>query len=106
MTPQDWSWLKKPMPHGRLVFGVFLLFLAVRGTCTGEAWAYLGQVVYRDEEPKKFWRLVASYYLGGIVLIGADLFNVPADFVIRVLFIGAFAYIVYLLIRWVIRQKR
>ena len=39
-------------------------------------------------------------------LIGADVFEVPADFVIRVLFIGAFAYIVYLLIRWVIRQKR
>jgi hypothetical protein len=106
MTPQDWSWLKKPMPHGRLVFGVFLLFLAVRGTCTGEAWAYLGQVVYRDEEPKKFWSLVATHYLVGIFLIGADVFEVPADFVIRVLFIGAFAYIVYLLIRWVIRQKR
>jgi hypothetical protein len=106
MTPQDWSWFKKPMPHGGLVFGLFLLFLAVRGTCTGEAWAYLGQVVYRDEEPKKFWSLVASLYLCGIFLIGADVFKVPADLVIRVLFIGAFVYIVYLLIRWVIRQKR
>ena len=106
MTPQDWSWFKKPMPHGRLVFGVFLLFLAVRGTCTGEAWAYLGQVVYRDEEPTKFWRLVATQYLCGIFLIGADVFKVPADLLIRVSFIGVFVYIVYLLIRWAIRQKR
>lgn len=76
MTPQDWSWLKKPMPHGRLVFGVFLLFLAVRGTCTGEAWAYLGQVVYRDEEPRQFWLLVAVQFLDGLGLIGYFLYKV------------------------------
>jgi len=35
------------------------------GTCTGEAWACFGVVVCRDEEPKQFWSLVASYYLGG-----------------------------------------
>ena len=63
-------------PNGLLMFGVFLLFLAVSGTCTGKAWAYFGQVVYRDEEPKKFWSLVASYYLVGLGLIGHFLYKV------------------------------
>jgi hypothetical protein len=53
-----------------LIFGVFSLFLAVAGTCTGEAWARYGRVVYRAKEPKQFWRLVAVYYLGGVCLIG------------------------------------
>lgn len=38
--------------------------LAVLGTCTGEAWARFGRVVYRAKEPKQFWRLIAIYYLG------------------------------------------
>jgi hypothetical protein len=63
-------------PYGLLIFGVFLLFLAVRGTCTGEAWAYLGQVVYRDEEPKKFWWLIATHCLVGLGLIGDFLYKV------------------------------
>jgi|HubBroStandDraft_1064217.scaffolds.fasta_scaffold933498_1 hypothetical protein len=63
-------------PYGLLIFGVFSLFLAVRGTCTGEAWAFLGRVVYRDEKPKQFWRLVAMYYLGGVYFIGHFLYKV------------------------------
>jgi hypothetical protein len=63
-------------PDGLLIFGLFLLFLGVAGTCTGEAWAYFGQVVYRDEEPKKFWSLVASHYLVGLFLIGHFLYKV------------------------------
>jgi hypothetical protein len=46
-------------PYGFLIFGGFLLLLAVGGTCTGEAWARFGQVVYRDKEPKDFWTLIA-----------------------------------------------
>ena len=63
-------------PYGLLIFGVFLLLLGVRGTCTGEAWAYLGQVVYRDEEPKKFWSCIATLYLVGLGLIGDFLYKV------------------------------
>ena len=63
-------------PYGLLIFGVFLLFLAVNGTCTGEAWGRIGQVVYRDEKPKEFWWLVASQYLGGLGLIGYFLYKV------------------------------
>lgn len=62
-------------PIGFLIFGVFSLFLAVRGTCTGEAWAYFGRVVYRDEKPKQFWRLVTMYYLGGVCFVGYFLYK-------------------------------
>jgi len=63
-------------PYGLLILGVFLLVLAVNGTCTAEAWAHFGLVVYRDEEPKQFWWLVASQYLGGLGLIGYFLYKV------------------------------
>jgi hypothetical protein len=46
--------------YGFLLFGVVSLFLAVTGTCTGEAWARFGRAVYRAKEPKQFWRLVAT----------------------------------------------
>ena len=62
-------------PYVLLVFGVFSLFMAVAGTCTGEAWARYGRV-YRDKEPKQFWRLIAIYYLGAVCLIGYFLFKV------------------------------
>ena len=59
---------------GLLFLGVFILLLAVAGTCTGEAWARFGQVVYRVKTPKQFWLLVAGYYLGGVGLIGYYLY--------------------------------
>ena len=62
--------------YGLLVFGVFSLFLAVVGTCTGEAWARFGQVVSRAKEPKQFWQLIAIYYLGGVCFIGYFLYRV------------------------------
>ncbi len=63
-------------PYGLLIFGVFLLFIGVAATCTGEALARFGQVVYRDEEPKQFWLLVATECLGGLGLIGYFLYKV------------------------------
>ena len=60
--------------YGLLLFGVFSLFVAVAGTCTGQAWARFGRVVYRAKEPKQFWRLVAIYYLGGVGFIGYFLY--------------------------------
>jgi hypothetical protein len=59
-----------------LAFGVFMLLLAVAGTCTGEAWARYGRVVYRAKEPKQFWSLVAAYYLGGLCFVGYFLYKV------------------------------
>jgi hypothetical protein len=64
-VPHSDSW----PPYGLLIFGVVLLCLGVGGTCTGEAWARFGVVVYRDEEPKQFWLLVATHYLGGLFFI-------------------------------------
>jgi hypothetical protein len=106
MTPQDWSWFRKPMPHGWLVFGVFLLFLGVIYTYMGKSYIRFQGWVYRSEEPKEFWWSVAAYGLGGIFFVGADAFNVPADFLIGVLFTGVFVYVAYLLIRWVNRKQR
>ena len=63
-------------PYGLLAFGVASLLLAVVGTFTGEVWARLAGPVYRAKEPKQFWRLVAAYYLGGILFIGYFLYKV------------------------------
>jgi hypothetical protein len=96
-----------PSPaYGLLIFGAFLILLAVIGTCTGELWARFGIVVYRDENPKEFWRSVATCYLLGIFLIVAEVFDLPRDFLLGVLFIGVFVYLVYLLVRSMIRQKQ
>jgi hypothetical protein len=62
-------WWDDRKAHGWLIGGGFFLFLAVVGTLTGEALAR-GGMVYRDEEPKKFWRLIAIQCLGGVFLIG------------------------------------
>jgi len=56
-------------PYVLLIFGVFSLILAVVGTCTGEAWARYGRVVYRAKEPKQVWQLVAIYYIGTVCFI-------------------------------------
>jgi cell division protein FtsW (lipid II flippase) len=94
------------MPHGWLVFGVFLLFLGTVYTCIGKSYVRFQGWVYRSEEPKEFWWSVATYYLLGIFFIVADVFDLPRDFLLAVLFVGVFVYLVYLLIRWVIREKR
>jgi hypothetical protein len=62
--------------YGFLIFGVISLILAVLATCTGEAWARFGRVIHRAEDPKQFWWLVAMYYLGGVVFIGAFMYRV------------------------------
>ena len=62
-------------PYGLLLFGAFLLLLAVVGICTGEALARFG-VVYRAEKPKQFWELIATYLIGGACLIGYFLYKV------------------------------
>jgi hypothetical protein len=63
-------------PYGLLMCGVFLLFLAVGGTLTGETLASYGQVVNRAEDPKEFWWTVAIYFLGGVCFIGYFLYKV------------------------------
>jgi hypothetical protein len=62
-------WWDDQKPHGWLIGGGFFLFLAAVGTLTGQALSR-GGMVYRDEEPKAFWWLIAIEYLGGVFLIG------------------------------------
>lgn len=56
-------------PYGLLVFGVFLLVLAIAGTCTGKLWGRGGSVS-RAEKPTEFWWAVALYYLIGVGFVG------------------------------------
>ena len=62
-----------PTPYGLLISGVFFLLLAGAATLTGEALAR-GGVVYRTEEPKEFWWVIAIECLGGVGLIGYFLY--------------------------------
>jgi hypothetical protein len=57
-----------------LIAGVVLLSLGVVCTCTGQVSARFSWV-YRTEEPRVFWWLVAVYYLAGAVFVGIFLFN-------------------------------
>jgi hypothetical protein len=68
------SWWNTPTPYGLLIFGVFSLVLAVVGTCSGKTLARFHGVVYRADDPKWFWWLVAIYYVGGVFLIGYFLY--------------------------------
>jgi hypothetical protein len=58
-----------------LIFGMFLLFLAVVYTYTGKTWIRAGGWVDRAKEPKRHWLTVAVYYLGGVGCIGYSLFT-------------------------------
>src|SRR5689334_5576050 len=51
-------WLDAKTPYGLLAFGVFWVLRSVAGTLTGEA-CTRGGMVYRAEEPKEFWLLIA-----------------------------------------------
>jgi hypothetical protein len=62
-------WWDDQKPHGLLIGGGFFLFLAVVGASTGEFLGRGGRV-YRDEEPKKFWWLIALECVCGVFLMG------------------------------------
>jgi hypothetical protein len=93
-------------PVSWFIFGLIFLGLAVGGMLTGETLARFGRVIYRAKEPEEFWEEIVASFLCGILLTWSYAYNVPADFLITVTFIGVFVHIVYLLSRWVIRQKR
>ena len=105
MTLQAPSSFDEPMPHVYLMFGVWLILLGVVYTCMGESYEKGYGWIYRSKDPKGFWCSIATYYLMGIFFIVADVFDLPRDFVLGVLLIGVFVYLVYLLVRWMIRRK-
>ena len=59
-----------------LIFGIFSLFMAVLGTCTGVTGARYGGWVYRDKEPTQYWWTVALYFFGGVFFVGIFLYKV------------------------------
>jgi hypothetical protein len=62
--------------HRFLLIGAIWLVMAVVFTLTGESWAHFGIRVFRAEEPKRYWWIVATVYLGGIFFIVLYLCNV------------------------------
>jgi energy-coupling factor transporter transmembrane protein EcfT len=62
--------------HRFLLIGIVLLIIAVVFTLTGETVERYRGMVYRAEEPKRFWWDVALFYLGGIFFIGLYLYNI------------------------------
>jgi hypothetical protein len=93
-------------PKGLLIFGIFSLGLALGGILTGVSLVRFGRVIYRSEEPKQFWESIVLYFLGGVLLLGAYLFNIPGQGVAVILLMGSVIYIVYLLISWAIRKMK
>jgi hypothetical protein len=59
-----------------LLIGIGLFLAAVAFTLTGETVERFHGMVYRAEEPKRFWWNVAMFYLGGIFFIALYLRNI------------------------------
>jgi hypothetical protein len=61
--------------HRNLLVGIILLIIAVVFTLIGESLEFLGPIASRAEEPKRFWRNVALFYIGGVFYIALYWFN-------------------------------
>jgi hypothetical protein len=66
--------LLKP-PSIFLIFRGISLCTGMVSTCTGVTWAPYGRVIYRAEEPRKFWKDVAARYLIGVCFVGYFLYK-------------------------------
>ena len=60
--------------YGLLTFGILLIALGVFYTYTGKAYARLHGWIYRADDPKGYWLAVASYLVGGAVLVAYALY--------------------------------
>jgi hypothetical protein len=65
MAPESWN---KPWPFGVLLFGLFLVLLAVIGTFTGKAYSK-GRPTDRAKDPVNYWMTLSVEYLCGAFLI-------------------------------------
>jgi hypothetical protein len=88
MTIQVGPWFSKPVPHALLLFGAVLIFLGAVYTCMGESYEKFHGWIYRSKEPKEFWLSIAGYYLTGIFCIVIDVFDLPLEFVLGVMFVA------------------
>jgi hypothetical protein len=65
-------WWDAKKSRGWLIGGGFFLFLAIVGALTGDALSR-GGMIYRDEEPKEFWWVIAIECIGGFFMIWLSL---------------------------------
>ena len=61
--------------HRFLLIGILCLVMAALFTLTGTAPERFGRLVYRSEEPKRFWSDVAMFYLAGAFFIALFLYG-------------------------------
>lgn len=66
------NWWNARRSRGWLIGGGLFLFLAIVGALTGEALSR-GGMIYRNEEPKEFWWVIAIECIGGFILIWLSL---------------------------------
>ena len=59
-----------------LLIGIVLLVMAVVFTLSGETVERFYGIVYRTEEPKRFWWDVAMFYIGGLFFIAIFLYKI------------------------------
>ena len=76
MPNSDWWHTPIRSPYLYLIIGAISLTAAVVWTRIGRVWVRFHGWVYRDQEPKRFWREVGMEYLMGVVLIGIFLYLV------------------------------
>jgi hypothetical protein len=60
--------------HRLLLFGIVLLITSSAFVLTGESFERR-RIVYRTEEPKRFWWNIVSFFLLGLFLIGCQLYQ-------------------------------
>ncbi len=61
--------------HRFLLIGILLLVATAVFTLSGETFERFGRIVYRAEQPKRFWWDVVLYFLGGLFFIGLYLYQ-------------------------------
>ena len=60
--------------HRLLLMGIVLLIVSSACVLTGESFERR-RIVYRTEEPKRYWLNVVSFVLLGLFLIGCQLYQ-------------------------------
>jgi len=61
--------------HRFLLIGIVVLVIAMVFTLAGGSLERFRGIVYRTEEPKRFWWSVATWYLIGLFFIGLFLYK-------------------------------
>lgn len=60
--------------HRLLLSGIIVLIISSAFVLTGETFERR-RIVYRTEEPKRFWWNVVSFFLFGLILIACQLYQ-------------------------------